>query len=238
MPSIFPSHTSINKPFVEKLANGLKSVGVNVWFDKWEIKVGESITWKIEHGIRENEFLGIVLSPEALNSEWVKSELGAGWVKQMSTRKVVVLPILYRDCDIPLFLRDRKYADFRSDYQSGFSELAAVLGIKHTEAISEDNWRKFVRVRGANWQKFRETEFEKLVTILVNRAIEYNWSTWVAGKKKPYSITLTVFVDKIRRESITIKLMPKTHAYLATLKDAINPNDLTTSDFVIYVGLY
>jgi hypothetical protein len=44
MPSIFLSHTSIDKPFVEKLANGLRSIGVNVWFDKWEIKVGESIT--------------------------------------------------------------------------------------------------------------------------------------------------------------------------------------------------
>jgi hypothetical protein len=77
MSSIFLSHTSCDKPFVEKLARDLKRIGVNVWFDKWEIEVGESITWKIGQGIRENEYLGIVLSPEALNSEWVKSELGS-----------------------------------------------------------------------------------------------------------------------------------------------------------------
>jgi len=93
-----------------KLAKDLKRIGVNVWFDKWEIRVGDSITWKIEEGIRENEFLGIVLSPESLSSEWVKSELGAAWSKQMKTKKIVVLPILYRECNIPLFLADRKYS--------------------------------------------------------------------------------------------------------------------------------
>ena len=71
MPSIFLSHTSVDKPFVEKLAKDLTRLGINAWFDKWNIKIGESITWKIDEGIRENEYLGIILSPEALNSEWV-----------------------------------------------------------------------------------------------------------------------------------------------------------------------
>ena len=32
-------------------------------------------------------------------------------------KKIIVLPILYRDCELPQFLSDRKYADFRSDYK-------------------------------------------------------------------------------------------------------------------------
>src|SRR5581483_7356251 len=122
MPSVFLSHTSCDKPFVEKLATDLKRIGVNVWFDKWQIRIGESITWKIEDGIRENEFLGLILSPDALKSEWVKTELSAGWVKQMQGKRIFVLPVLYRDCQIPLFIADRKYAGFRKDYQSGFKE--------------------------------------------------------------------------------------------------------------------
>ena len=186
MPSIFLSHTSLDKPFVEKLARDLQRIGVNVWFDKWEIKVGESITWKIDEGIREQEYLGVVLSPEALQSEWVKSELGSAWAKQMNRKKIFVLPILYRDCDMPLFLAERKYADFRLDYQRGFSELAAVFGVKELETISEDNWRRFVRIPSSGWQKFRLLEFEKLVTVLVDRADDYNWSSWVGGKKQPF----------------------------------------------------
>ena len=56
MPSIFLSHASVDKPFVEKLAKDLKRIGVNVWFDNWSIKIGESITWQVEEGIRENEY--------------------------------------------------------------------------------------------------------------------------------------------------------------------------------------
>ncbi|MCA1291910.1 toll/interleukin-1 receptor domain-containing protein [Paenibacillus sp. alder61] len=235
MPSIFLSHTSIDKPFVEKLARDLKRIGVNVWFDKWEIRIGESITWKIEEGIRENEYLGLVLSPEALNSEWVKSEIGAAWVKQMQLKKVFVLPIYYRDCDIPLFLADRKFADFRIDYENGFNELASIFGIEETEAITQDNWRKFSNSRKVNWKEFRIREFETLVTTLVDRAIEYNWSSWVGGTANEFSITLSARTDN-ERKSISIKLIPKTNAYMATYKDAYNPNHLKTSDFDKYVG--
>ena len=43
MPTVFLSHTSIDKPFVEKLASDLKRLGIESWVDKYEIKVGESI---------------------------------------------------------------------------------------------------------------------------------------------------------------------------------------------------
>lgn len=57
MPSLFLSHSSADKTFVEKLAKDLEGVGVNVWFDKWEIKVGDSLTGKIEEGLQANDYL-------------------------------------------------------------------------------------------------------------------------------------------------------------------------------------
>lgn len=236
MPSIFLSHTYVDKPFVEKLAKDLTRLGVNVWYDKWEIKVGDSITWKVEEGIRENEFLGIIFSPEALNSEWVKSEISSAWVKQMQTKKVVLLPIYYRDCQIPYFLADRRFADFRQDYQTGLCDLVSVFGMKGTETISLENWRKFVRVKNSNWKDFRDIEFENLVTVLVNRALEYNWSSWVGGTRNPYSITLHAWLNQQENQSITLKLCGKTFAYKANLDYVWNPNHLKSSDFNIYIG--
>lgn len=236
MPSVFLSHTSVDKPFVEKLANDLRRIGVNVWFDKWEIKVGESLTWKIEQGIRGNEYLIIVLSPEAISSEWVKSELGAAWAKQMQQKKVVVLPILHRDCDIPLFLLDRKYADFRNDYQDGFKELAGVLGVRITETISTDNWRMFAKSRSGNWQPYRKVEFEQLVTILVDRAIEYNWSTGAGATSNPFSIMMSAYVNREAQTAISLKLNGRTYAYMASSKWATSPKHLKSTDFDVYVG--
>ena len=62
MPSLFLSHSSADKTFVEKLAKDLEGVGVNVWFDKWEIKVGDSLTGKIEEGLQANDYLGLVVT--------------------------------------------------------------------------------------------------------------------------------------------------------------------------------
>jgi hypothetical protein len=236
MPSIFLSHTRTDKPFVEKLARDLIRLGFNVWFDKWNIKIGESITWKINEGIRENEYLGIVLSPESLNSEWVKSELGTAWIKQMKARKVFVLPILYRDCSIPLFMADRKYADFRNDYDEGLSELVSVFGINDIETISYENWRKFSRKKNTNWQYFRKREFERLVTSLVTRAKVYNWSAWVGGTKTPFSITLSAILDNKRKKALSIKISGKSFSYMACEKFVSNPNNLKATDFDRYIG--
>mgnify|MGYP000010611815 CR=1 FL=1 len=59
-------------------------------------------------------------------------------------KKIIVLPILYRDCELPQLLSDRKYADFRSDYDEGFMALCAALGLKRSEALSENKWRLFM----------------------------------------------------------------------------------------------
>jgi len=43
---------------------------------------------------------------------------------------VVVLPVLVEECFIPQFLREKKYADFRSDFDAGLKDLVeAVAGI-------------------------------------------------------------------------------------------------------------
>ncbi len=236
MPSIFLSHTSIDKPFVEKLAVDLKSIGIEVWYDKWEIKIGDSLTRKIEHGIQECEYLAIVLSPEAVRSEWVKNELGAAWAKQMRTKRIVVLPILYRDCEIPPFLEDRRYADFRSDYNSGFAEIAHVLGIDDCMSISRNNWRVFAKSQVEGWQRFRDLEFEALVTRLIDRAREYNWSGWIGKSKNPYSLSLHASSGVGQSVSVSIKLGGRDFAYKASLKPEWNPNNLKVSDFDTYVG--
>lgn len=159
MATIFLSHTSIDKPFVEKLAKDLENLGIHVWFDKYEIKVGESILWKIDEGIRKSEYLGIVISKEALKSEWVKTEISSAWQKQVEQKGNFILPIYYRDCEMPLFLQGIKYADFRENYRQGLEDLTKVFGIKSIDLITEDNWRMFVRNSKSRWKEFRDQEF-------------------------------------------------------------------------------
>ena len=56
MAKIFISHSSHDKGFVRKLAKDLKSIGYEPWLDEWEIKVGDCIVSKVEHGIADADY--------------------------------------------------------------------------------------------------------------------------------------------------------------------------------------
>ena len=122
-PKLFISHSGKDKNFVERLAQDLKRKGVKVWVDFWEIKVGDSIVAKIEEAIQRNDYLAVVLTPSSVKSNWVQKELAAGLVTELEEKSVVVLPLLAKKCKIPSLLKDKKYADFVTNYHKGLQEL-------------------------------------------------------------------------------------------------------------------
>jgi hypothetical protein len=124
----FISYSHKDAPFVDRLAEDLVAGGVGVWLDRWKIMVGDSIADKIQTALHESDYLLLVLSPHSVSSPWVHDELNAARVRQLESRRVVVLPILYQDCDIPPLLKDKRYADCRgARYEQGLRELLAVL---------------------------------------------------------------------------------------------------------------
>jgi len=58
-----------------------------------------------------------------VKSEWVSQELDGAFVKELESKRVFVLPVLYQDCEIPLFLKGKVYADFRTDKEEGISKV-------------------------------------------------------------------------------------------------------------------
>ena len=121
--SVFISYSSKDRSFVERLATDLRSRGLYVWFDQWELKVGDSLIEKINAGITSQDYLVVVLSKTSVRSQWVMKELNAALMRELNERRVVVLPILIEDCAIPPLLSDKVYADFRSDYSLGLNKL-------------------------------------------------------------------------------------------------------------------
>ena len=89
------------------------------------MKVGDSLSNKIQKGIRESSYLAIILSPNSVNSPWVKRELNAALAGELDKKDIFILPIYFRQCEIPVFLKDRVYADFREDFNAGLIDLLA-----------------------------------------------------------------------------------------------------------------
>lgn len=120
---VFISYSHENKDFVDVLAAQLVLNKASVWVDRWELKVGDSLLQNIETAITNSSALLIILSKASVDSEWCRRELTAGLTRELEERKVLVLPVLLEDCKIPLFLKDKIYADFRSDYDIGLSAV-------------------------------------------------------------------------------------------------------------------
>ena len=136
MASIFLSHNSRDNRFVRRLGKALSENGIRVWIDEAEIKVGDSLIRKISEGIGSMEYLGVVLSPNSVSSSWVQKEVGIAATIEIKKKKVKVLPILYKDCEIPLFLQDKVYADFRNKSMFQYS-LIALLDVLLPDSFKE-----------------------------------------------------------------------------------------------------
>lgn len=135
---LFISHASADKEFVDKLVKDLTGRGVDVWYDKFDIQLGDSVPGKINEGIADSKYFAIVLSPASVTSKWVTEELNAALIKQISLSGTFLLPLMFKDCNVPPLLAHRRYADFRSDYASALSELLDVLGKDADMAASLD----------------------------------------------------------------------------------------------------
>jgi hypothetical protein len=126
----FLAHSSHDKPFVRKLAQRLVSADIKVWLDEWELRVGDSILERINHGLRESDYLVIVLSGASVSSSWVRRELHAALMQALSTRAITVLPVLKEACEIPTLIRDLYYADCSRNFDKGLRDL--INAIKST----------------------------------------------------------------------------------------------------------
>lgn len=125
--AIFISYSHEDSDFASTLAGRLVEQNAHVWIDAWEINVGDSLIERIQNAIQDAGALLVILSKASVESEWCKRELNAGLMRELEEKRVVVLPVLKEDCTIPTFLREKKYADFRADFDTGFRELLTAV---------------------------------------------------------------------------------------------------------------
>jgi formylglycine-generating enzyme required for sulfatase activity len=130
---VFLSHSSDDKESVRRLAEDLKRTGIEVWLDEWEIRVGDRITQKIQEGLKRTDYLALWLTREAVDSQWVETEWQSKYATEIAGGSAIILPLLAEDCDIPPLLRDKRYADFRNNYNNGLKELLRVAGLQSWE---------------------------------------------------------------------------------------------------------
>lgn len=90
---VFISHASEDKDdVVRPLANVLKDKGVKVWYDEFELKIGDSLRRKIDQGLSKSRFGIVVISRSFVKKGWTNYELDGLMTKAISGQQIL-LPI-------------------------------------------------------------------------------------------------------------------------------------------------
>jgi hypothetical protein len=91
---VFICHASEDKePFVRPLADALRNEHVEVWYDDFSLKLGDSIRRSLDKGLSQSRFGLVVLSKAFFTKNWPKYELDGLVEKEIRGNDNVILPI-------------------------------------------------------------------------------------------------------------------------------------------------
>ncbi len=141
MPEVFISYSSRDRHFARSLRTRLEEEGATIWLAEQKLRVGDSLQDKIAEAIGRCDYFLAVLSNNSVQSVWVQQELKQAINIEMEDGRKKVLPILLSDCEIPHFLKERVYADFRDaeTIEKTWSLLIQSLGLEaHAASAKEE----------------------------------------------------------------------------------------------------
>jgi hypothetical protein len=125
---VFLSYSSLDGETAAKIARGIKSSNVPMFFAGWSIAPSESIIDRINDALAVNDTIVVLLSPNSIASRWVHRELNAALMQQLRGQDIAIVPVLIEDCTIPETLVEIKYIDMRGGrFYDGFLELIDYL---------------------------------------------------------------------------------------------------------------
>lgn len=153
---VFISYSHSDEEFVNKFAAHLVKQNTHVWVDTWNLNVGDSILTKVQDAIEESSALLVVLSKSSVESEWCKKEINSGLMRELEEKKVLVLPVLLEDCKIPIFLREKMYADFRTSFDEGLSLVVDSLAKITNQAQSRIEAQEYHVDWSMDWSYSKE----------------------------------------------------------------------------------
>ncbi|MBE9594491.1 MAG: toll/interleukin-1 receptor domain-containing protein [Proteobacteria bacterium] len=158
---VFLSYKSCDQEWVVKLKNALVKAGIKVWLDKDQIRPGDLFAEAIEEGLKSSETIAIIVSPEAMNSGWFKVEYYRAVslaIKENPPQRVI--PLLFCDAELPGFLKDRQWVDFRDENRFEISLQKLIWGIRGESKEQFEKTPKTIKRIEEENKQFKE-QFEK-----------------------------------------------------------------------------
>ena len=195
MKRVFISYSRRDLVFVEKFAEDLQKAGYDVWYDLTDLEGGDRWAREIEDGIRTSDIFVIVISPDSVKSEWVEREF-----LYASNRMMKIVPVLYKMCELPLWLLNLHYIDLQGkNYTQNFQAILEIL-----EDVQELNlalWR--LRPKSIMKALLKPQWFVPFATVIIIALAVFYGRLPLGGEPQPTAeISPTIFIPTSTSTSI------------------------------------
>ncbi len=187
---VFISHASEDKEqFINPLIQDFRNYSITFWLDEFEIGWGSSIIRKLNEGLSNSKFVLILLTDNFLNKNWTKAELESALSTEITTDKLIVLPIMVIDPEkvfniFPL-LRSKLYLNWNEGTQKIAFRLSTILNRQFKNSWIGNHPAEY---SGKVWIKI--LKLEKNLQIPHNFTIR--WGTWFYNGQLPVDQNISV----------------------------------------------
>lgn len=135
---IFISHSSEDKNrFVKKFVGKLIEKGIDVWYDDWDLKFGDSLI-DIFDAIPQCDVFISIISEYSVKSPWVKEESDSAFIRKIEGKMQFIPVILPGDFEIPSNMKHILQCRINdlNDYDDEFNRLVSnIYGISDKPKI-------------------------------------------------------------------------------------------------------
>ena len=138
---IFLSHAGEDSAQAALVAAGLQSAGIDVRFDRRELRLGDSFLAFMESGLSTSDYCLLLWSARAAKTPWVRLEWEAALYRSIQEKQSFLVAGLLEDVPLPALLAPRLRVDLFPDIQHG---LAPIITTWQTDRAVESQTRRQV----------------------------------------------------------------------------------------------
>ncbi len=127
---VFLSHSSRDRNFASRLAEMLRTHGIPIWYSQTNIRGAQQWHDEIGAALRRCDWFLVVLSPNSVESIWVKRELLFALQQHHFVGRIV--PLILAPCEyekLSWTLSSFQVVDFSQPLEGGSRDLLRVWGI-------------------------------------------------------------------------------------------------------------
>ena len=246
-PKVFISYShdnDVHKDWVLQLATRLRSNGVDVLLDRWDLSLGSDIASFIERGLSHSNRIGCICSEAYVKKANEKSG-GVGYEKQIMTAKMMhnlntewIVPVIRNNNsgEVPTFLDGKLHINFENNslYESNYEKLLRELLDDPVLPIPPIGKNPFDNIKNFAAQKFIP-DTEKYVSPAVKGTVTFDYSNndgcYFIGQEE---LGFTLKFSKASNRSIYLYNDPDNINTVAVVKNKHTIKDI--DDARIYDG--